>query len=150
MLMNIDNDYFSRCADIYSLILKAYVDKSIIIALDNICSSKDIDFKTDIFTEKLYVNCNIWNENDDFEKWLIDNVMTYKLGPETFYELEFERFFSEDPKWTPTSHQEISMLSDNIRQLREGKNLHYKDVNFDAIPKKYEYLIDQYNELCKK
>lgn len=62
----------------------------------------------------------------------------------------FEKFFSEDPKWAPTSHHEILMLSDNIRRLREDKNLHYNDINFDAIPKKYEYLINQYKELCKK
>lgn len=129
---------------------KTYIGSQPIIGWKYKYSSKDIDFKTDILTEELYVNGKVWDKNKDFKKWLIDNVMTYKLGPETFYELEFERFFSEDPKWTPTSHQEILILSDNIRQLREGKKPHYKDVNFDAIPKKYKYLIDQYNELCKK
>lgn len=143
-------DFYNNYDSYWDCSEKTYIGAQPIIGWKYKYSSKDIDFKTDMLTEKLYVNGDIWNEDDDFEKWLIDNVMTYKHGPETFYELEFERFFSEDSKWTPTSHQEILMLSDNIRRLREDKNLHYNDINFDAIPKKYEYLIDQYNELCKK
>ena len=128
-------DFYNNYDSYWDCSEKTYIGAQPIIGWKYKYSSKDIDFKTDMLTEKLYVNGDIWNEDDDFEKWLIDNVMTYKLGPETFYELEFERFFSGDSKWTPTSHQEILMLSDNIRRLREDKNLHYNDINFDAIPK---------------
>ena len=117
-------DFYNNYDSYWDCNEKTYIGAQPIIGWKYKYSSKDIDFKTDMLTEKLYVDGNIWNEDDDFEKWLIDNVMTYKLGPETFYELEFERFFSEDSKWTPTSHQEILMLSDNIRRLREDKNLH--------------------------
>ena len=75
--------------------------------------------------------------------------MTYRRGGETSYEIEFERFFDSDPKWTPTSYREILALTDNIQCLREGKEAYYKDINFDIIPEKYKYLIDSYNELCK-
>lgn len=143
-------DFYNNYDSYWDCSEKTYIGAQPIIGWKYKYSSRDIDFKTDILTEKLYVNCNIWNEDDDFEKWLINNVMSYKLGYENFYELEFERFFSEDSKWTPTSHQEILMLSDNIRRLQEGRNPYYGDINFDIIPKKYEYLIDQYNKLCKK
>jgi len=143
-------DFYNNYDSYWDCAEKTYIGAQPIIGWKYKYSSKDIDFKTDILTEKLYVNCDVWNEDDDFEKWLIDNVMTYKLGYETLYELEFERFFDNDPKWTPTSHREILMLTDNIFQLREGKEVYYKDINFDAIPEKYKYLIDQYNELCKK
>lgn len=129
---------------------KIYIGSQPIIGWKYKYSTKDIDFKTDILTERLYINCDIWNDGDDFEKWLIDNVMTYKLGHETLYELEFERFFDSDPKWAPTSHQEILALTDNICRLCGGKEIYYKNINFDIIPEKYKYLIDQYNELCKK
>lgn len=143
-------DFYNNYDSYWDCNKKIYIGSQPIIGWKYKYSREDIDFKTDILTEKLYVNCDIWNDGDDFEKWLIDNVMTYKLGYETFYELEFERFFDNDPKWTPTSHQEILALTNNIQCLREGREIRYEDVNFDAIPKKYECLIDQYNELCKK
>lgn len=143
-------DFYNNYDSYWDCSEKTYIGSQPIIGWKYKYSSKDIDFKTDILTEELYVNGKVWDKNNDFEKWLIDNVMTYKLGPETFYELEFERFFSKDPKWTLTSYKEILVLSDNIRQLTEGKKPRYEEVNFDVIPKKYEYLINQYNELCRK
>ena len=141
-----DYDSYWDCSE------KTYIGSQPIIGWKYKYSSKDIDFKTDMLTEELYVNGKVWDKNNDFKKWLIDNVMTYKLGPETFYEIEFERFFSKDPKWAPTSHREILCLSDNIRQLAEGKKPRYEEVNFDIIPESYNYLIEQYNgyrkELC--
>ena len=143
-------DFYNNYDSYWDCGEKTYIGSQPIISWKYKYSREDIDFRTDMLTEKLYVNCDIWNEGDDFEKWLIDNIMTYKLGPETFYGLEFERFFDSDPKWTPTSHREILALTDNICMLHEGKDVYYKDINFDIIPEKYKYLIDQYNELCKK
>ena len=112
--------------------------------------SKDIEirFSTDLLTKELEVDGKVWDRNENFEDWFIKNIVSYKLGNKDFIKIEFERFFEDDPKWTPYSFRHILYLSAEIEYIKNHGSSIYKDtIDLSQIPEKYNYLVEEYNKL---
>jgi hypothetical protein len=112
--------------------------------------SKDIEirFSTNLLTKELEVDGEVWDRNENFEDWFIKNIVSYKLGNTDFIKTEFERFFDDDPKWTPYSFRHILYLSAEIEHIKNHGSSFYKDtIDLSQIPEKYNYLVEEYNKL---
>lgn len=104
--------------------------------------SEDLYFSTDSVNLKFTGTINPYSK--DFEKELIEFM---KIGGRV--KLEYERFFTDDKTFTPTSHQDIYNLMSVIMSLKRGIKVEY-NINFDNIPKTYHHLIEKYNTLKNK
>ena len=112
--------------------------------------SKDIEirFTTNLLTKELEVDGQVWDRSENFEDWFIKNIVSYKLGNTDFIKTEFERFFDDDPKWTPYSFRHILYLSAEIEHIKNHGSLFYKDtIDLSQIPEKYNYLVEEYNRI---
>lgn len=112
--------------------------------------SKDIEirFTTNLLTKELEVDGEVWDRNENFEDWFIKNIVSYKLGNTDFIKTEFERFFDDDPKWTPYSFRHILYLSAEIEHIKNHGSSFYKDtLDLSQIPEKYNYLVEEYNKI---
>lgn len=91
---------------------------------------------------------------ENFEKYFIDHVLSRDHYDGREIELEFKRFFSEDPKWTKDSPSEILKLISDVdllnKKLEKGEkmSLNYR-INENIIPDEYKSLLDQYHKLLE-
>lgn len=153
--MNIDNDYFNRCDDIYSLILKAYVDKSIIVAIDKICNPDHIvDNSLGNRTVNVYKHLRELAKYDlAMTLWQVycdKNVKANTLSHLNTY-LSQKGFCTN--KKTKVSRQ-YNMLLNNLNLIRK-EFLAHNDFNKSntkiSIKELYELLFEIkeiYNNLC--
>ena len=65
------------------------------------------------------------------------------------YKTEFERFFDDDPKWTPYSFRHILYLSAEIEHIKNHGSSFYNEntIDLSQIPEKYNYLVEEYNKI---
>lgn len=93
-----------------------------------------ISFYTDLLTQEF-----MWLEGKVDKDTFEEQFIAY-LKEES--ELCFERFFTDDKTFTPTSFRDVLNLVRCIKWKRKANR-----VNFDNIPNSYKYLIKEYNEL---
>lgn len=111
------------------------------------------------FTKEIWMNYGhrvIYDELE-FKSWFINTILTenyysnYSGKGDSRVALEFERFFSDDKKWTKDSYYEIIKLLNQIRVLKEPglSNTDTIKINEDIIPDKYQYLLEEYSNLLE-
>lgn len=105
--------------------------------------NEELYFSTDPIILKFTGTINPYSK--DFEEELRDK-MKYKNGT---VRLCFERFFTDDKTFTPTSHKDIFSLMYAIKCLKDRIKVE-NNINFDNIPKTYHHLIEKYNTLKNK
>lgn len=112
----------------------------------------------DIFKHEFYMSPDgfkLIKDIENFEKYFIDHVLSrYHYGDGREIELEFKRFFSEDPKWTKDSPSELLNLRSDVdllnKKFEKGEKMSLnRKINENIIPDEYKSLLDQYHRLLE-
>lgn len=102
------------------------------------------------FTEGMWMNWGhkLIYDSLEFKNWFIKTILTTTYNNNSKIALEFERFFSNDEKWTKDSCYEIIKLLDQIHIIKErGIPNTIIKINEDIIPDKYQHLLEEYSDL---
>lgn len=94
---------------------------------------EEVMFWTDLLTQKL-----MWG-NGEVDKNTFEELFTNGLKNR----IVFERFFTDDNTFTPTSYKGIYTL---LQAIKDKRNYDIP-VDFNNIPNTYKYLINEYNNL---
>ena len=94
---------------------------------------EEVMFWTDLLTQKL-----MWG-NGEVDKNTFEELFTNGLKNI----IVFERFFTDDNTFTPTSYKDIYTL---LQAIKDKCNYDIP-VDFNNIPNTYKYLINEYNNL---
>lgn len=94
---------------------------------------EEVMFWTDLLTQKL-----MWG-NGEVDKNTFEELFTNGLKNR----IVFERFFTDDNTFTPTSYKDIYTL---LQAIKDKRNYDIP-VDFNNIPNTYKYLINEYNNL---
>lgn len=107
-------------------------------------SNEDLYFWTDPISLEFKGTIDPYSPNfeEKLKEW-----MHYESG---IVKSCFERFFTDDKTYTPTSHKDILAVLSSIRAMRKEKHYHFyppESINFDNIPESQKGIVEEYYKL---
>lgn len=107
-------------------------------------SNEDLYFWTDPISLEFKGTIDPYSPNfeEKLKEW-----MHYESG---IVKSCFERFFTDDETYTPTSHRDILAVWSSIEAMRKKEHYYFyppESINFDNIPESQKGIIEEYYKL---